>query len=153
MIDAPFITVSEPRLIAYIPLKVPTVEIRHHMGAGIAEVLAAIKDQGIEQDGPWFTFHNRPPNEWFDYEICVPVKTPVTPVGRVIMRELPAVRVARTTYRGPYEGLGGGWGALMKWIGAEGLSYHDALWEIYRVGPESGEDSARFETELNRPLI
>lgn len=40
----------------------------------------------------------------FDFEISVPVTSPVAAAGRVKPGQLPATKVARTIYHGPYEG-------------------------------------------------
>jgi effector-binding domain-containing protein len=84
---------------------------------------------------------------------CVPVASPVATAGRVQPGRLPAARVARTVYRGPYEGLGGAWGELCDWIEANGHVPREDLWECYVVGPESSHDPAAWRTELNRPLV
>jgi effector-binding domain-containing protein len=82
----------------------------------------------------------------------VPVLAPVSPVGRVKPGRLPAVRAARTVYRGPYEGLGPAWGEFDAWIAAQGHTPAPALWECYVAGPESSPDPAAWRTEFNRPL-
>jgi effector-binding domain-containing protein len=88
----------------------------------------------------------------FDFEIGVPVKTPVSAAGRVKARQLPAATVARTVYRGPYEGLGPAWGEFDAWITARGHTPAPDLWECYVAGPEANPDPATWRTELNRPL-
>ena len=88
----------------------------------------------------------------FDFEIGVPVTAPVAAAGRVKAGELPATRVARTVYRGPYEGLGAAWGEFDAWIAAEGYKTAPDLWECYVAGPESSPDPGSWRTELNRPL-
>ena len=65
---------------------------------------------------------------------------------------LPAVRVVRTIYRGPYEGLGAAWGEFDAWITGSGFVVVEELWEYYAKGPESGPDTSKWETELVRPL-
>jgi effector-binding domain-containing protein len=82
----------------------------------------------------------------------VPVDGPVKAAGRVTPGRLPATTVARTVYRGPYEGLGSAWGQFMAWIAAQGHTPAQDLWEVYAAGPESGPDPAAWRTELNRPL-
>jgi len=88
----------------------------------------------------------------FDFEICVPVAIPISAAGRVKPGELRAATVARTVYRGRYEGLAGAWGEFMDWIAAEGHTPSPDLWEIYVAGPESSPDPADWRTELNRPI-
>ncbi|MNK58909.1 Bacterial transcription activator, effector binding domain [compost metagenome] len=153
MIDDPQIVQTPTQLTAYIHLDVPRDEIQEVMGPGIGEVMAALSAQGIAPAGPWFTHHLKMDPERFDFEICVPVAVPVTPVGRVKPGTLPAAKVAQTTYHGAYEGLGEAWGSFMDWIEAQGLTPAPDLWECYIAGPESSENPADWRTVLNRPLI
>ncbi|MFN7144241.1 MAG: GyrI-like domain-containing protein [Myxococcota bacterium] len=153
MIDTPEVTRTTPVRTAYVHVTVPRAEIRSVMGPGIQEVYAALAAQGIAPAGPWFTHHLRMDPAVFDFEICVPVSTPVTPTGRVRAGEVPATKVARAVYRGPYEGLGDAWGAFDRWIAAEGLTPRGDLWERYVAGPESGSDATRWRTELERALV
>jgi effector-binding domain-containing protein len=61
-------------------------------------------------------------------------------------------KVARTIYRGPYEGLGQGWGELGQWITKQAYEPEGEFWECYLAGPERSADPAEWETELNRPI-
>jgi effector-binding domain-containing protein len=153
MIDTPQITQSTARHTAVIRLTIPHAEIQAVMGPGHAELMAAVAALGVALTGPWFSHHLRMDPEIFDFEIGVPVATPIAGAGRVEPGELPATTVARTVYHGGYEGLGDGWGELMAWIEAEGLTPAPDLWECYVTGPESGPDPATWITELNRPLV
>jgi effector-binding domain-containing protein len=91
--------------------------------------------------------------ETFDFEVGVPVKAPITSTGRVHASQLPAATVARTVYRGPYEGLGSAWCEFGEWIATEGHKPAANLWECYAAGPESNADPATWRTQLNRPLV
>jgi effector-binding domain-containing protein len=91
--------------------------------------------------------------EAFDFDICVPVSAPVTAVGRVKPGQRPAVKVVRTVYHGPYEGLGGAWHEFAGWVEANGYKTAGDLYECYVVGPESTPDPAGWRTELSRPVI
>jgi effector-binding domain-containing protein len=152
MIDTPTIVQSPVQQTAMIRLTVPRSEIQKVMGPGIGEVMAALAAQGISPAGPWLTHHVRMDPKVFDFEICVPVKLPIKAAGRVKPGVLPAARVVRTVYHGPYEGLGDAWGEVTAWIKAQGLTPGPDLWEVYRVGPESGPDSKKWQTELNKPV-
>ena len=152
MLEKPRIVQSAAQTTAVIHLTVPREEIRNVMGAGHRELMAAVAAQGIVPAGPWFTHHFKVPDETFDFEIGVPVSTPVAAAGRVRPSQLPATTVARTVYRGPYEGLPSAWGEFMDWIAAEGHGPAPDLWEIYVAGPEANPDPATWQTELNRPL-
>jgi effector-binding domain-containing protein len=63
--------------------------------------------------------------------------SPVAATGRVHASQLPAAMVARTVYRGPYEGLDPAWGEFNEWIAAEGHKPAKDFWECYVSGPES----------------
>ncbi len=153
MIDTPHITTTPAQLTAYIPLRVPAAQIMQFMGLGINELMSTVAAQGVEVAGPWFSHHLQRPGEFFDFQISVPVKSNVMPQGRVVPGRLPATRVARTVYRGGYEGLGAGWGEFVAWITATGHQRSVNLWECYLRGPEAGPDASRYETELNQPLL
>ena len=152
MISPPQIVDSPAQPIASIRLNVPKAEIRQVMQPGLEEIMAALAAQGIQPAGPWATHHFQKPDERFDFEICVPVSSPVAPTGRVQPGQLQATRVARTVYRGGYEGLGAAWGEFCAWIEKEGLKTAPDLWEFYVKGPESDADSSQWETQLNQPL-
>ncbi|MEO8350936.1 MAG: GyrI-like domain-containing protein [Chthoniobacteraceae bacterium] len=153
MIETPSIVQTTPQHTAIIHVIVPRDEIQTVMGPAISEIFQTIGAQGIAPTGPWFTHHRRRPTETFDFEASVPVAAPIAPAGRVQPSQWPAMRVARTVYQGPYEGLGEAWAEFLKWIEAQGLKTKDDLWECYLVGPESGPDATTYRTQLNRPLI
>jgi len=153
MIDTPQIVQTPAQHTASIRLKVPRAEIRQVMGPGIQEVMAAIAGQGLKPAGAWITHHFEKPAEFFDFEICVPVPSPIKPMGRVQPGQLRATKVARTVYHGDYEGLGAAWGEFCAWIEAQGHQPAPDLWECYTKGPESSPDPAKWETQLNQPLI
>ena len=152
MIDTPHITNTTAQLTAMIHVTVTRSEIQSAMGPGISEVIAAAQAQGIGPAGPWFTHHLRMDPAVFDFEICVPVTAPVVAVGRVKAGQMPAVRVARTVYQGPYEGLGAAWGEFGQWVAANGHVPCQDLYECYLKGPESSPNPADWRTELSQPL-
>ena len=130
-LDTPQIIQTAAQPTAIIHLTIPREEIQNAMGPGISELMAAVSAQGIAPAGPWFTHHLRMNPDIFDFEISVPVKAPVTAVGRVKPSQWPAMKVARTTYHGPYEGLGDAWGEFGEWIEANGHTPAADLWECY----------------------
>ena len=153
MIDTPEIVRTDERSTAVIRLAVPRAAIRTVVGPGVAELMSAAAAQGIAVAGPWCVHHFRRPADTFDFEICVPVASPVAAAGRVTPGRVPAMTAARTTYRGPYEGLAAAWGEFRAWIAAAGRKPAEDLWECYVVGPESTPDPAGWRTELTRPLL
>ena len=152
MIDTPRITQTAAQLAAVIHITIPRTEIQSAMRDGITEAMAAVKAQGIGPAGPWFTHHLSMQPGTFDFEICVPVTAPVTPVGLVKPGTFDTMKVARTVYQGGYEGLGGAWGEFKAWIAANGHASGQDLFECYAVGPESSANPAEWRTELSQPL-
>ena len=153
MLENPHVTQSVAQPTAVIRLTIPREEIQKVMEPAMNEVMATVGAQGITPAGPMYSYHLRMDPAVFDFEVGVPVSAPVSPSGRVTMSEVPAVRVARTVYRGPYEGLGPAWEEFMAWIAGEGHTQGPDLWEVYLSGPESDPDPATYRTELNRPLV
>jgi len=153
MLDAPTIVKTNAQHIAAIRLCVAWNQMQAVMGPGVAEATAAVAAQGVAATGPWFNHHFRAPTYTFDFEICVPVATPVKPAGRVRPGELAAATVARTIYHGDYRGLGAAWGEFRDWIAANGHEASAEFWEVYVAGPESSVNPADWRTELNWPLI
>jgi effector-binding domain-containing protein len=154
MIDKPVVTKSVQVNTAMVHVTAPRSEIQKVMGPGLEEVNAAISAQGIKAAGPWFTHHLKMDPTVFNFEICVPVKKPVSPKGRVKPGRLEAGRrVARTVYHGGYEGLGAAWGELSEWIRKKGLKPSADLWEVYLTDPATTKDPAAYQTDLNQPLM
>lgn len=153
MIDKPTIVQTAAQATAVIRLTIPRDQIQNVMGPGIQELFATLAAQAITPAGPWLTHHLKMDPATFDFEITIPVRAPVTPAGRVMPGVLPAATVARTVYRGGYEGLGSAWGEFKAWIAAEGHAEAADLWECYVAGPETGPDPATWRTELNQPLV
>jgi effector-binding domain-containing protein len=152
MIDEPKLVQIDAQKTAVIHLTIPRTKIQEEMGPGYNELMSTLKAQGITPTGPWFSHHLRTDPSVFDFEIGVPVSAEVKPAGRVKPGELPGTKVARTTYRGGYEGLGSAWGEFDTWLQTNGHNTAGDLWEVYTAGPETGNDPSLYRTELNRPL-
>lgn len=151
---------TQPRIVqapaqktAIVSIACPRSEIQNVMGPGIREIYAALRAQGITAAGPWFSHHLRMDPNLFKFEISVPVADVIKPAGRVKPGELPAAKVARTVYSGPYEGLGQAWAEFKAWVQANGYQAAPNLWEVYLAGPESSSNPQDWKTEFNQPLI
>jgi effector-binding domain-containing protein len=144
MLDPPQISTIRAQHTATIHLQIPR--------DSISEVLSTLAAQGVAPEGPMFSYHLRRPSDSFDFEVGFPVAAKINAVGRVAASTLPLTKVARTIYRGPYEGLGDAWSEFNKWVEAEGLNADQTLLESYAVGPETESDPAKWVTELYRPL-
>jgi effector-binding domain-containing protein len=158
MIETPRIVETEEMRAAVIHLTVPRSELPKVVPAAIDELVQVITGQGQSPQGPLFMHHVSMSDEAFDVEVGFPVETAIAPAGRVRPGKIPAAKVARTIYQGPYEGLYGAWDAFGKRLESDGvmersrLRHAEALWERYLVGPETTSDPSRWRTELNLPL-
>ena len=152
MLATPEIINTNVQEAAVIHLTVPRSEMRKVFGPAVGELMAALAAQGSEPVGAVFAHHLKLSPDIFDFEVGVRVSAPIKPAGRVKPGQLPAAKVARTVYSGPYEGLPSARGEFSKWMKANGHDQAEDLWEMYSVGPQSSPDPANWRTELNRPL-
>jgi effector-binding domain-containing protein len=155
MLDAPTIVRTIAHSIAVIRFTVPRSQIEKVMGPGLRELKDAVAAQAIASVGPWFTHHLRMAPAVFDFEIGVPVATPIAAAVRVLPSEFPAATMARTVCHGGYEGLGDAWGECDAWIAAAPrdtrrprISGSATSWAPSRARPR-----AACRTELSRPLL
>lgn len=152
MIETPRVVDSPALRTAIIHCTCALADIQDTMTEGIEELLNTLDEQGIKPAGPLLAHYLEIPGETFEFEITVPVSTPVTPQGRVVPSEMVSRRVLQTTLHGDYDGLGDAWGEFFEWIEANGIEVTDDFWECYAVGPETSDDPADWRTELNQPL-
>ena len=152
MLATPRIIETDVQEAAIIRLTIPRSEMMKVFGPAVGELMAALASQGVEPVGAVFAHHLKMSPDTFDFELGVKVTSPVKASGRVKPGELPAAKVARTIYHGPYEGLPSAWGEFDKWMRANGHEQAGSLWELYSVGPQSTPDPVNWRTELNRPL-
>lgn len=152
MIESPKIIQTNAHQAAVIRLTIPRSEMMKSFGPAVQELMSTLAGQGVKPVGAVFAHHLRMPPDMFDFELGVEVTAPVAAAGRVKPGQLPAAKVARTVYHGPYDGLPGAWGEFVTWMKANGHEQAEDLWEVYQVGPQSSPDPAEWRTELNRPL-
>ncbi|MDQ3099748.1 MAG: GyrI-like domain-containing protein [Bacteroidota bacterium] len=149
MITSPELIRTHRAITACIHLIIPARQMAEHMDPAIAEVLDTLKQEGKFPIGPLFSLHNRRPTETFDFDLGFPVAEPITPQGRVVNGELPAVQVVRTVYQGPYEHVKKAWEELREWVRREGHGESGRFWESYLTDPGKESDPTQWRTELN----
>jgi effector-binding domain-containing protein len=149
MITEPEIVTTAEQTTAAIHLVVPCMEMPEHMDPAIQELIGTISAQGIRITGPMFSYHHRRPSDTFDFEIGFPVSRSVAEAGRVRNSRLPAERVVRAVYKGPYEGLSEAWPALQDWVRRNGHAESGRFFERYLNNPEEVADPREYLTELN----
>ncbi len=153
MISSPDILQTKAEVAAVIHIKTLRSEMVQVFGPAVAELMTALAAQGVEPIGAVFAHHLKMSPDFFEFELGVRIAAPFAATGRVQLGQLPAARVARTIYSGPYEGLSAAWGEFDDWINANGYEAAANLWEIYSVGPHATPDPSGWRTELVRPLV
>ena len=152
MIDEPSVITVAERAAAVIRITVPRPEMQSVMGPAIRELREVLRAQDIAPSGALFVHHLTMDDAVFDFEVGISVDRAVSAAGRVRPGLLPAGLVARTTYRGGYEGLSTAWVAFRRWIEDHRFERTADLWEIYAAGPESSGSPADWRTELFQPV-
>lgn len=149
MISTPEVITTKELLTASIPLVIPGRDMPKYMDPAIGEIIGVLTAQGLHPAGPMFSYHHRRPSDTFDFEIGFPVSNAIKPEGRVVNSKLPAVKVVRSVYQGPYEGLAQAWPALQNWVRANGHGETGKFWESYLNNPDEVKDPKEYRTELN----
>jgi effector-binding domain-containing protein len=153
MIDPPQIVQSAQQRTAAVHVTVARAGIAQAFSPAVAELMTALREQGIAATGPLISYHLTMPSENFDFDIALPVDQEVAATGGVFASDLPAMTtVARCVYRGPMEGVGAAWGELRSWMAANGHAARPLIWERYLVDPGTTPDPAAWQTELNWPV-
>jgi DNA-binding transcriptional MerR regulator len=89
----------------------------------------------------------------FTFEVCFPVAAPLPEAPGVTCKELPAARVAYTTFRGPYDTIWNAHVELQAWIAESDYAAAGPLRETGLVGEEDDADPRDWVTELSVPLV
>ena len=153
MRDEPKIHRTNSQLAATLHITVPRDQIREVMEPGLRELMATVNRQNVAITGPWFTHHFRMYPDVFDFEIGIPVESPVRAEGRVKPSVYPSIKVVEMIYQGGYEGLSEAWERFLECIDSRGYSVSEDLYECYLVGPEHENDTEKWQTRLTKPLM
>lgn len=149
MITTPEVVTTTEQHAATIHLIIPGRDMPRYMDPAIQEVIKVIMEQGIGIIGPMFSYHHRRPSDTFDFEIGFPVSRALNETGRVKNSALPAAKVVRAMYQGPYERLGDAWRALQEWVREQKLPETGRFFECYLNNPDEVKDPKDYRTELN----
>jgi effector-binding domain-containing protein len=145
----PSIVETKEQPTAVIHLLIPGRDMPKYMDPAIQEILKTLADQGMEPTGPMFSYHHRRPSDTFDFEIGFPIAKAIKPSGRVVNGTLPAEKVVRSVYQGPYEALGEAWLELQAWVREQKVPESGRFWERYLTNPNDVRDDKDHRTELN----
>jgi effector-binding domain-containing protein len=85
-----------------------------------------------------------------DIEACVPIKKSIPGTDKIKVYELPGIEAACTIHNGPYDSIGGAYGALMPWIEANGYQVTGPSREVYLTYDE--KEPLKNVTEIQFPV-
>lgn len=88
----------------------------------------------------------------FTFEVCFPVASPLPEGAGVVCKELPAVRVAFTTFLGPYDTIWNAHVELQSWLIERGFKATGPLRETGLVAEQDDVDPRDWVTELAVPI-
>ena len=149
MNTTPEIIQTKAQPTAVIHLVIPGKDMPKYMDPAVKEILKTLADQDMQPAGPMFSYHHRRPSDTFDFELGFPVNKVIKETGRVVNGILPAEKVARTVYVGPYEGLAEAWRNHDASVRGQKLSGTGRFWECYLNNPAEVKDPKDYRTELN----
>jgi effector-binding domain-containing protein len=140
--------------IAMIRCRSTAATIAGDVGSGFARVGASVAASGIPFVGPPFLVMPEVIDEETPGEIHVgfPVAAPFPGDGDVVGEEVPALTVACTTHRGPYDEVGPAYHTLQGWIQEHGHEVAGPPREVYLTDPEMTPDPADYLTEVQFPI-
>ncbi|SCK55388.1 effector-binding domain-containing protein [Streptomyces sp. WMMB 714] len=141
-----------PAVTAVVRGVVPMAGLRDFFDGSFRELAAVVSKQQLAVQGPAFALYHGVPGGTADLEVGFATDRPVTPEGQVAPGTLPAARVARVVHCGSFDALGNSWGRLGAWIGEQGLTPGEDMWECYLTEPSPDMDPDDLRTELNWPV-
>lgn len=131
----------------------PMSNMRELFDSAFQAIFPALAERGLAPVGAPFSLHTRMPTETVDMEVGVPISGNFgddVAAGDVVVSasELPAGDIARTSYVGPYDGLGEAWGTFMGSVMGTGRAPAFPFWEVYVTEPSPAADPATLRTDL-----
>ena len=139
----------------------PTLVVRFNYGErDVGEVMSEalmtvqgyLKKAQVRPVGPPFTRYLVWTDEQKRAETGFPVEWAVEGGQLVAASELPASRVARLLYTGPYSGLMEAKNQALDYIRARGLTPSGGPIEVYVTDPHEVQDESKFQTEILWPI-
>ena len=152
MIEPIQIVTTKKQAAVVLPVTTTFAELPKVMGPAVRELLEVVEQQQLQPTSSWWNHYTQMGATWV-FDVGMTTTKKVTPTGRVKAGVLPAATVARTLYTGPYERLHEARAAFDAAIAAAGHETAAEIWEVYLKGPDANDDSAQFQTDLNRVVL
>lgn len=155
MFDAEVKT-TEPMTVAFIPMQGVYSQVPEALG----RVYGWVAQHGLMPAGMpsavYFTDPNEIPETEAVWEVRAPIEEDlpesVPDESGCGVKHIPPQKVASTTFRGPYEGLGSAYDSLAEWITGNGLHVVGPPEEVYFSDPAETPPE-EYLTEVRFPVI
>jgi len=130
---------TEPRTVAFIPMKGPYDQIQ----GAFEKLYGWVFQKGYAPAGPPIgSYYNSPeqvPPEELLWELQCPLPDEAAPIepdaGGVGVKKVESAQVASIMHKGPFDGVGKAYGLLWEWINANGYEIAGAPEEVYLSDP------------------
>lgn len=138
---------------AVLRIPVTAATIGQAVSQGYANLGQAIGRSGAGFAGPPFLIMTElvDPESEGEIKIGFPVATPFHPDGQVVTEEQPAMVVAATVHKGPYDESGPAYAAIESWLQEHGHTCVGATREVYLNSPAEVLPS-EYLTEIQCPI-
>jgi AraC family transcriptional regulator len=131
--------------------RVTMATIGQAMGEAFGAIMAHVAAGGAQYAGPPFAFYPGEMADEYEVVICAPVAPGATAGPGVALEEVPGGPAATTMHEGPYDGVGGAYGALQTWMTENGRLPGGPPRETYLNEPGTVPD-AELLTEIAWPI-
>lgn len=129
-------------------------DIEMKMGQMFGDIMAVQKSQKFEQNGPPLSMYHKwdEKNQFTVFENCIPVNKEVQGKGRVIYKELPAMRTVMGTHFGAYDKTMYLYMAMDEYIKDFQLTQIGGPIEEYITDPMTEPDTSKWQTNVYFPI-
>lgn len=149
----PEITTLEPIQAAVVRRRVPMSELRTFFDSVFGTVVAAVQQQQVAVTGPPFAMYFGMPTDTVDVAAGFPTAGRISPSAEsVVPFELAGGCAVRFLHVGSYDDLGEAYARMTAWMGEQGLTPADAMWESYLTEPTPDGDPAANQTLITWPV-
>lgn len=149
-----------PQYVATVRFRGARRTLGQQISAGFGRIAGAAETAGVALAGPPFLVMLEfgdpgiDPGEDAEWDMLVgfPVAGPFASDGGVSVEESPAMTVASTVHRGPYDEVGPAYHTLYGWVQEHGHEVAGPIREVYLTDPSTVDSEADLVTEIQLPV-
>lgn len=150
-IREPEIVTLEQRIAAVVRESVRMEAMPDFFGRAFQASAEVAGRQGVHLAGPPIGVYFGMPTDTVDVAAGFPTDRAVAADAGVEPLALPGGRAATVVHVGPYDTMEATYGRLIAWLGAQGLTPGEVMWEEYLTEPDPAHPEA-IETRIVWPL-